>query len=85
MVNICQMFWVEFKGESCRLRPIDSGVVGTGIVRACVRWPCSVVSRLPKYTSQGAGSTFALQRSRERDDPAQFRTSVAKRLGSGFS
>jgi hypothetical protein len=33
------MFCVEFKGESCRLRPRDSGGVGTGIVRACVRWP----------------------------------------------
>jgi hypothetical protein len=33
----------------------------------------------------GARGTFALQRSSDRDEPAQFRTSVAKRLASWLS
>lgn len=79
------MFCVESSGESCRLRPKESGGVGTGMVRTCVRWPWKVVNGLRSVLREGATSTFALQMLSEREDPAQFRTSVAKRLGSGFS
>ena len=54
MVKMCQMFCVEFRGASWRVSPRESGGAGTGIVRACVRWPCGLISWLPKYASRGA-------------------------------
>ena len=42
------MFCVELRGESCKLRPKDSGGRGTGMVRACVRWPWKVVNQFSK-------------------------------------
>jgi hypothetical protein len=85
MVRMCHIFCVEFRGASCRLRPRDSGGEGTGTVRACVRWPYKIVNAFFKVSKLEATGTFALQMSSERDDPAQLRTSVANRLGSGCS
>jgi len=78
------MFWVEFSGASCRLSPRLSDELGTLIVSECVLWPCRLCQLFPPIVFPSV-PTFALHMSREQRPPAQFRISVAKRLGSGES